>query len=499
MSKLFSFVITIFLLVPALLVIIPVTVEGDAMQSPTRQPIHFYMYGPGDNGNLSFKPPTTNEDEEEECPSDGNMFNSESDVGTWVSEPFARRCNLTGSLNISLWAKGDVRDVRFMFDISVNGNGGGNYESETMDTESTPKLFSVDANINLGGIQAGDRIHIDIAFDGGETDIFTADERQAYIVYGSIDHPSGITGPIDTVFFDYSKSDVQINDENAEEDKDTIVCTATIFDAIGSDDLVDLDFKAQTIDFTGSNYDFDILQTTDESIRIEWKWRYGDDHAPSGGYELNVSASDKNGNHWWKTQDITVVTNRRPKVDFVLNDIDLTTDPSPTYAGKHAFITATVHAYGDGDLVGLIPRVDFMVSTPTGASEVFHRSISINANSDAIVQVDYLFNMTGIFTITVEINPKAGQSYEEYNDLGDAEDNNIGVLTLTIGNEPKGDSDGEWYEPDEIKQTLEDEPLYGAGIVAAIVVIVVVSLIMVRRRRQMYEDFDDDEYDDEDF
>jgi hypothetical protein len=495
MSKPFTFVIALFLLASALLVIAPEDVEGSSMQSPDRQVIKFYMFGPGDDGNLNLSSPSSSEDQEEECPSDGNFQTSSSTVGTWVSEPFTGRCNFSGNVDISLWAKGDVRNVQFTIDVSLNGNNGQSFQTQTMNTESTPQLFSANGNINMGP-SAGDRIHITIEFDGGEENPLTAGDHQAYIVYGSTGHPSGLKGPMDTVYFDYRQSNIEVYDQNSEDNPETIMVTATIYDALGSSDLIDLDFKAETNDFVGDSYDFNIIETTDEYVTIKWIWEYGNDHAPSGGYELNVTAMDITGNTWWRTQDIRIVTQVRPKVDFVIEDLDISTDPSPVYAGNTASINALVHCYGESGLIGFIPRVNVVVTTPLGGTKEFILHPTIDSNSDTLIQVDYLFNMTGVYTIAVEVNPSIGKNYEEYNELGDADENNDGLLTITVTSEPKKDDDGEWYEPDEIRQTLEDEPIYGAGIAAAIVVIVVVSIILIRKRREDDEDYDD--YDDDD-
>ena len=93
------------------------------------------------------------------------------------------------------------------------------------------------------------------------------------------------------------------------------------------------------------------------------------------------------------------------------------------------------------------------------------------------------------------MNPRDKQSYEEANIEGTAEDNNVVTFTIDVVNKPKdNDEDKEWYE--EIRDDIEDEPMYQMGLVAAIVVIVAVVILGVRRRRyyEEEEDYDEDEY-----
>lgn len=498
MSKSFTLLITLFFLLSALIMVTPDMAQGDSMQSPTRQPVRFYMFGPADTGNLSINAPTTDEDETEECPSSGNHQWQQAVVGSWYSEPFQRRCNFSGAVNISLWAKGDVRQVQFSIEVSRDGNNAQTFQTQTMDTESTPKLFYATGNIGINGINPGDRLQITITFNGGEENPLDAPNRQAYLVYGSRAHPSGIRGPLDSVYFDYSRGDIEVNDENAPEDRESIIVTSTIYNALGPVDLIDLGFKVETHGFTGQNYESEILETTSNSVRIKWKWMYGNEHAPSGRYELNLTATDTNGNPWWKTQEIQIITQVRPKIDFVLDDSDLATDPPMIYTGNNAEIIATVHCYGESGLKGLTPYILFTVTAPDSSVRDFIRQPPIDSNSDALVKLEYLFNMTGTYTIRAEVNPPIGKSYVEYNDLGTEEENNVGTLTITIQDKPK-DEKGEWYELDEIRDRLEDEPIYAVGLVAAIVVIVVAVVMLVKMRKRRASELGPDENDEDDY
>jgi len=485
MRKLTSMFITLIVIISAFAAIIPRDVSGGSQESPDRQPVRFYMYGSSNNGNLTTDAPTSDNDKEADCPDGGNMVGQSSNVGTWRTPAFTRRANLSGNVEVFIWAKGDVRNVQFSVSISVNGNGGTTIQTNQNDTESTPKLFYGSGNINMH-LNAGDRIEISITYDGGETNPIEAQNRHAKVVYGSKDHPSGIKGPIDSVYFDYSEGDIEVHDENADEDKETIIVTSTIYDALGIYDITEMGFKAETKGYEGETYDYKILENDSSHVKIQWKWRYGNDHAPSGGYDLNVTAKDNAGNMWWKTQNIKIVTQLRPKIDFVLTDNDIIVSPNPIYEKKTGYINATVHCYGEEGKKGLMPDVVFTIKTPYGTTDTIYRTPSIDTNSERIVSVRYYFNTTGTYNITVVVNPKGGQSYDETNDAGNADQNNKGSITVNVIKPPKKSEEKEWYEE------IIDEPLYIGGIsVAVIAAIVVVAVVLLRRGK------DEEEYEEE--
>ena len=478
MGKSASIFITLIVIISVFTTILPQNAYGGSQESPDRQPVRFYMYGSSNNGNLTTDNPSSSTDEEADCPSEGNMVGQTSTVGTWKTPEFTRRANLSGTVEIFIWAKGDVRNVQFSVSISVNGNGGTTIRTNQNDTESTPKLFYGSGNINLRP-RPGDRIEISITFDGGETNPIEAQNRQAKIVYGSKDHPSGIKGPLDSVYFDYTEEDIEVHDENAEEDQETIIVTATIYNALGIYDITELGFKATTKGYEGESYDYTIVENDSSHVKIRWKWKYGNDHAPSGGYELNVTARDNSGNMWWKTQNIRIVTQLRPKIDFVLSDTDISVSPFPLYEKRAGFINATVHCYGEEGKRGLMPDVVFTITTPYGSTDTIYRTPSIDTNSERIVSVRYYFNTTGSYTISVVVNPKGGQSYDETNDAGNADQNNQGTITVNVIKEPKKSEDKEWYEE------IVDEPLYIGGLsVAVIAAIIVIAVVWSRRSRK---------------
>ncbi|MCK4614180.1 MAG: hypothetical protein KAU14_05190 [Thermoplasmata archaeon] len=490
MSKSISLFILITLLLSTIMVITPQEAAGDAMESPTRQPVRFYMYGPADDGNLSTENPTSDEDEEQDCDQEGNMQTQERSVGTWRTNSISKTCNFTGNVQVFLWAKGNVRNVQFTFRISRNGNNPRSISTNRNDTETTPKLFYGEGNVNFvdqNRIRPGDRIVIEIMYDGGETSAEGL-SKQATIVYGSIDHPSGIKGPLDTMYFAYEEDDIEVRDDNAEEDKLTLIATATIRDGLGVYDIAELGFSAATKDFVGESFSHEILEEGDDYKKVQWKWRYADDNAWSGGYKINITATDNSGNVWWETHTAHIVYQPRPKIDFVLENSDITIQPTPVYVKKTGDINILLHCWGEsGGPKGLMPTMIIEITPPNGTKDTFYATPSIDTNSETIVHINYFFNMTGTYTIRVEVNPKEEEYYEETNDAGTADDNNVGTYTLTVVKEPKDEDDDEWYE--EIYDDMTDEPLYLGGVVAAIVVVVaVVTMVFMRRRRGRKEE-----------
>ncbi len=492
MKKPIALLIIVTFLLSAIILTLPQEISGDALETPTRQPVSFYMYGPGDNGNMTTLAPTSETDEEEDCPQNGNMQPQQSTVGTWRTEPVTKRMNFTGDIEVNLWAKGDVRDVQFTFRISRSGNNPTSITTNSADTESTPKLFNGSDFVSLS-LSSGDYIEVEIVFNGGETDVIQGPNKQATIVYGSIDHPSGIIGPCDAVYFDYDEEDITVNDDNADDDKETLIVIATIRDGLGVEDMATIGFEARTNDFVGQSYSEPrVIEEGADFYTVEFKWFFADDNAYSGGYEINLTMTDQSGNMWYKTHTAHIVYNPRPKIDFSVSDTDIVVDPNPVYEKMNGYINVTVHCYGEDAIDGLMPIVFIEVTGPDGAKTPYVRRVTINTGADAIAQVKYFFNFTGMYTIKAIVNPsEASMYYIEENDAKNADANNEGTTTIEVGVEPKDDDDDEWYE--EIQHDIEDEPMYQGAIVAAIVVIIVAVFLVMRRRRE-YDEYED-EYD----
>jgi len=481
----------------ATLAMISIPMESEGASSPAVQPVKFYMYGESDNGNLSSVKPTSSDDETAECPDGGDKQFQQASVGIWRSVPFKRAATISGTVSFQVWAKttqGTVDDVQFTCQLTVNGDQDQvDIQTNTNDTDSSAKLFQGSENLqgpNTMSVGVGDFLEIEIIYDGN--DDFLDDSGDTVILYGSKPHPSGIETPFQSVVIDFEESDIEVNDENADEDQETIMVTTTIRYALGMDDMMEFDFKATTAGYDGSLFEYDIIEEEEAFITLEWKWRYGDDHAPSGTYDLNVTTEDRSGNIWWQTQSLRIITNTRPSIDFVLGETGIVVENA--YTKKTGYINATIGCYGEEGLKGLMPLMIFEVTTPEATKDIIYASPAINTESTKIVTVPYYFNASGTYIIKVEVNPRDYPSYEESNDLGDADENNEATLTITVGNKPKTGSDDEWYE--EILNDIEDEPLYQGGIVAAIVVVISVIALIVRRRRSFDDEYDD-EYDDD--
>jgi len=496
MSKHLTILISVLVLTSILVFLIPNDVEGDS--SPASQPVRFHMYGDSNNGNLSAEQPTSSDDEQADCPDEGSKRGQSSNVGTWRSEPFIGGASLSGNLAFQLWAKtteGTVKDVTFSIQISVNGNQNTQtFQTNTNDTDTTPKRFDGNENYQAN-VGADDYLEIEITYSGN--DEYWTDSGHTVILYGSTEHPSGFESLLNSVVIEFTQSNIVVNDANATEDKETIIATTTIRYALGMEDMVEFGFRATRIEYEGSLFDYNITEEADDHITVEWKWRYGDDHAPGGTYDINMTTEDRSGNKWWRTQSLRIVVQNRPRVDFVLDDPDHPAiiniiDP---YTKKTGTIEVTLGCWGEAGLEGFTPLVVFEITDPLGETETIYRRPAIDSKSERIVSVPYYFNSTGEYTVDVEVNPRDKQSYEEANIEGTAEDNNVVTFTIDVVNKPKdNDEDKEWYE--EIRDDIEDEPMYQMGLVAAIVVIVAVVILGVRRRRyyEEEEDYDEDEY-----
>ena len=488
MSKPIALLISFILLMTLAMTIVPQVSEGDS--SPARQPVKLHMYGDSDNGNISSEQPTSDEDETAECPDDGDKQLFESDVGTWRSEPFETNAAIGGAITFQVWAKttqGTVKDVAFTCDISVDGNNIESLTTPRNDTDSSAKLFQANGNLGSTTVQAGQYIQIDIIYDG--QDAYQDTSGDTIILYGSIDHPSNIYFPMGSVGIDFTEGDIEVNDENAETDKETIIVTTTISYAMGMDDMVGFDFEVTTVDYEGSQYDYELLEEETDHITIKWKWRYGDDHGPSGTYELNVTTRDRSGNSWWQTQPLRIITQIRPNIDFALSDSTLIIENA--FTKKEGTVTITVECYGEDGIVGLTPQVNFEITTPELTKDMVIRTTVVDTQSETIVPIPYLFNSTGTYVIRIEVNPRDYESYEESNDLGTAEDNNVVTTTILVNPEPKKDDDKEWYE--EIIDDIEDDQNYQIGLVAIVAVIIVVAVLLVVRRKRSHDEYEDDE------
>ena len=501
MSKPSSILISILILISALTIIIPQDVE--AASSPGRQEVDFYMFGPANDGNLSTENPTSDEDTQADCPDSGSKMGQQSTVGTWRSRSFTRGTTISGDVYFDVWAKtteGTVSDVDFTCQISVNGDQDQqSFTTDQNDTHPSPELFSAhaflestpnsDTTLHVG---TGDHIEIEITYNG--RDNFLEDSGHTVILYESITHDSGIRFLLGGVTIDFAENSIIVNDENEAEDPSTVIVTTTLDYIMGLEDMVEFGFEAVTVDDEGELFEYEILEEEDDHITLEWKWRYADDYAASGTWELNVTCTDRSGNTWYQTQPLRIITQIQPRLDFVLTDTSIIA--TNTYEKKTGYINVTFACYGEEDIVGLIPYMIFKITTPQGVVDTIIRQPPIDSNSERIITIDYYFNNTGSYIVNVEINPRNTWSYWEANDQGTSEDNNVATVTITVITAPKKDDDQEWYE--ELQDDLENEVEYQAGLAAAVVVVILVVFLIVRRRRE-YEYEDDDEYEDDEY
>jgi hypothetical protein len=249
------------------------------------------------------------------------------EIGEWITEPITYPMNIGGQIYFRLYAMGNLEQVRFFAQLTVNGvDVGPEMSTAIWDLNETYPVDFVSDIENLTEpsepleLNYTDTIGLRISLQHTDLQYYTPP-------------PLGSGGKNVTLVFSYGHgsyvafyaNSMKVIDMVGRDDSGTgnIIVTGTIKCSFGIEDF----------DYAKAESDYGKLTMIDEpniiddgTLEVEWEW----DHTVTqgGSYPVTVKARDRSYNYWELTGEIHITT-PNTEIDFSISgsDISLSSDP----------------------------------------------------------------------------------------------------------------------------------------------------------------------------
>jgi hypothetical protein len=264
-------------------------------------------------------------------------------IGEWLTEPISYPMMIHGQCAFMMWALGDLQQVRFTAQLTINGV---EYPEMTTDRQdlnlSQPTLFISDI-VNLTTAEAlelntSDTIGFSLSLDHNDLQYYRpipppGQGKNVTLVFG------GSFGS----FVQFRTNSMQVTDIQGEDDPNSLnwLVSANIKCSFGTEDF---NYATAYTDYEyGNKFTKKKEIIVDEStVYMEWEWNYS--VTEGGSYPVTVKAVDNNYKYWALTEDVHITT-PDTQVDFSIEkkDISFSNDPEKD---KNTTITAKILGSG---------------------------------------------------------------------------------------------------------------------------------------------------------
>lgn len=493
----------------ALLGAILVSQPADAETSDDFNSLNLYFYGDLDtgDGNISTSKPTSDNDDQSDCPQESNQRSwigddrQWGDVGSWYADLETPGAIGLGTYTFSIWAnatQGDVNEVQFRVSIYVCNpdvpcnqiidDATSNQDGvDSEDEQATEFEIEIDLSEDTQ-FQEDAQLRIDLEYSGGdegsEPIIGGESTDQIVVLTSSREHPAGI----DNITISHYRTDFsQITVE--EYDERVFVKTQT-WSAFGESDIDSsvwtLGVYGESSGNEGMTADINTKSNKNGSYEVTFYWYYNKANAISDTYHFYLEAIDIQGNTWQITsnEDLYLVIHDY-EVDNVISDSDIQvnnqTGTNTVKAGNSFTLDITISAQGD-PLIKYNP-IPVSIIWVSGSTEIVLHDTVVFATPGATTSTSfrYTFDEKGEYQIRVVLD--RGNLIQESNEA-----NNIAQFTLIVS-EP---------EKEDFIQSLVDGVTEGGAatvfVLVAAVTIIAAAFFLRRGDSPDLEWEDDDEF-----
>lgn len=260
-------------------------------------------------------------------------------LGEWVTEPIAYPMNIQGQVMFSLYAMGDLRQVRFIAYLTVNGVGVSNdMTTPTQDLNETFPTEFISDTVNITEpleLNTTDTVGFRLSLEHRDLeyyDFLNSIGKNVTLILG-VGYRVGSFVALHT-------DSMHITEITGRDDPaiGNMLVTATIKCSFGVEDFNYAKAESDYGSFSKRSETF----VDDATVEVEWEWDYT--VSEGGSYPVEITAKDMNFNSWKLTEDVHITT-PNTEIDFSVSRTSITFSNEPQ-KDKNTTIIAKITGSG---------------------------------------------------------------------------------------------------------------------------------------------------------